>query len=210
MRIRPKSPSRSQPQPTPPAANKKRCPTPLSAGYVLPRLFPIVNRHNQQKMLENPDPTISYPTGKLSCKFNTVQCQLCQVALPTFRGNFIKTNAHMREDREVIAGYPGRTKPVPDAAFRDFRPQFRPDRAVSTGLPSTFPARESGPVQPFILTLTALRPPLAYPQIPTCAPDCRSCALRDGTGGRSRRPRRSAPSRPRAVPRYGHCGRPAA
>jgi hypothetical protein len=62
-----------------------------------------VNRRNQEKMLENPDPTISYPTGKLSCKFNTAQCQLCQVALPTFRGNFIKTNAHMREDREVIA-----------------------------------------------------------------------------------------------------------
>jgi hypothetical protein len=86
---------RKQPQPP---ATKKRCPTPLSAGYVLLRLFPIVNRRNQQKMLENPDPTISYPTGKLSCKFNTAQCQLCQVALPTFRGISIKTNAHMRED----------------------------------------------------------------------------------------------------------------
>src|SRR5688500_7515445 len=40
-------------------------------------------------MLEIPHPTISYPTGKLSCKFNTPQCQLCQVRFPTFRCNSV-------------------------------------------------------------------------------------------------------------------------
>src|SRR5688500_5742358 len=40
-------------------------------------------------MLENPDPTISYPTGKLSCKVHTVPCQLCQVGFPTLRRNSV-------------------------------------------------------------------------------------------------------------------------
>lgn len=36
---------------------------------------------------------------------------------------------------------------------------------------------------------------------PTCAPDCKSCALRDGTGARPRRRHRSAPSRQPGGPR---------
>jgi hypothetical protein len=57
-------------------------------------------------MLENPDPTISYPTGKLSCKFKISQCQLCQVGFPTLAPPLKETgdewNPHMRDDREVI------------------------------------------------------------------------------------------------------------
>src|SRR3546814_4266417 len=46
-------------------------------------------------------------------------------------------------------------------------------------------------------SLRRLRAESALRRTPTCAQDCRSCALPGGTGGRSRRLRRSAPSRRR-------------
>jgi len=60
-------------------------------------------------MLENPDPTISYPTGKLSCKFNTAQCQLCQVGFPTFWHN----SGDGGNDPRPVAPYPKFPVPAP-------------------------------------------------------------------------------------------------
>ena len=187
--------------------------TPVLQPYPQAMIRPALSKcelRNQREMLENPDPTISYPTENYPANSTRISVNCVKLAFQHFGANPSRPTPICAKIEKLSPGIPAGQSPSLTQLSATYARNSGLIGLSARACPPLSPLGNVDPVQPVILTLTALRPPLACPQIPTCAPDCRSCALRDGTGGRSRRPHRSAPSRPRAVPRYGHCGRPVA